>query len=219
MMHRGLELRVRGRLLAVPASLLMALVVAGCADVPPSVTPEPPPDALALILGPLRADTIPVPDALARSAALACRNDGSFKALPADLRLTGVDARGAARLTLMFQGAKAFALCDVTIGGAGAMTVSGATTGTERENADGPLDMRLWGLSGSQRAGEAREESASGAVGGQIRAVDILLADRSTVRATVSAGMFTAWWRTLHAVAIRGYDATGAKVAEQPIAQ
>jgi hypothetical protein len=217
-MHRDRVLRARRPLLVALFGLLTAVTLGCSENPPPSATPPPFAEVMAAVMGPLRPDPVAVPDELAVQANAACQRDSSLLTLPPDLRLSGVDARGAGRVTLIYQGARAYALCDVTIRDAATLVVSGTTTGSDRAALSGPFDLQVWGGSTAQEAGKPREQSVIGATGAGIASVDVLLADGSTVRATVRAGIFTVWWRTLNGTSARGYDANGTKVAEEPIA-
>jgi hypothetical protein len=217
MMHRALELRVPARLLAVPATLLIALVIVGYGEPPPSASTQPDADAIAVLTGPTGAVPVRVPTAVANQALVACQNDASFARLPADVRVTGIDARGGGRIRLLLEGTKAFASCGLVMDALGAMHVGDVSTGfgQDLDPLVGPFDLQIWSWSSESSGGQVSEERVIGGVGPGIAAVEIVLADGSAVRATVSGGMFTAWWPAVRGVVIRGYDTTGAKVAEQ----
>jgi hypothetical protein len=151
--------------------------------------------ALGALLGPWRAEPIPLWPALLAEVARKCA--GSMQPFPA-VPLVAVDARGGGRVQALFAGAGRQAACyDMTIdmrGAVGAMG-GGMTSMGDVQPPIGAQALRSAGLSTSGGDANAVASSVvSGEAGAAIVTVVIAMPGQARMRATLANGWYLFWW-------------------------
>ena len=172
--------------------------------------PETSPAVGAGFAEPWQPVPFPVPADLVAAAEAACRAQGP-QDVPADAQLALVDARGEARLTLIFSTAGLGAWCDADFkadrGWFASASVGLDTTDPGPNEADvsltaGSTDM---GIEGAER----QRSAVLGRVGPGVAGVDIIR-KVGAIKATVANRWFVAWWPSgEERVQIQAKDANG----------
>lgn len=219
----------QGRAFSVAQSavgLALVALLTGCGTSTPEATDDQgdrpaagqldPAAAAAALLGPWRANPVPLWPALLETVARACST--SLQPFP-PVPLVAVDARGMGRLQAMFAGPAGIAACsDMTIDKAGTVSaMGGGMTGTDP--APGPLDdhaLVSWGVSSSGGGGGAITSSViMGQAGAGVARVVVLMPGQVQMTATLANGWYLFWWPAALPVGTKviGLDGIGAQVA------
>jgi len=198
-----------GPLLRATTWVSLVMLLVGCTG-GPSATPSPATfdpaaapvivdeaTALGALLGPWRAEPIPLWPALLAEIARDC--PASMRPFPA-VPLVAVDARGGGRLQALFAGAGRQAACyDMTIdrqGAVGAMG-GGMTSTGDGQSPVGARALRSAGVSSSAIGADRNAITSSvfiGEAGAEIATVVIAMPGQARMRATLANGWYLFWW-------------------------
>jgi hypothetical protein len=195
------------------AALVAALLIGGCGDSSESLLAVAGTDE---ILGPYQTEPYQAYDP-AMLEALGEECAGMLGGIGTAYQLVLADGRGGRRLMLLYASANGFAECFGRFDPEGRPLADGGGTSTgDMPVPLGPSEIRVEsGGGGSSDGGEAWAY-VHGAAGSGITRVVLELADGTQITASLAGGRFAAWWPgQIETVRVRGYDETGALVADE----
>jgi hypothetical protein len=166
--------------------------------------------------GPWRAEPMPVDVATAAAGEKACQDARpriGREHLIAD-KLVAIDARGGARLTLIFAGpGNNYMECQLSIDAKGDFTFTGGVVQEVDSLLVAPNELAILGAGGDM--GFVESSSVSGQIGAAITEVHVAFAAGGVLRASIGGGWFTAWWPNHDmSFTVEGFDASGMKITE-----
>jgi hypothetical protein len=204
---------------ALLAITIAVTVCAGCDD-----ADSAPPAVIHDLAEPWQAAPFPVDPAIIAGAQRVCR-DPAGGALPdATMPLVLADTRGGNFLFLMFANGFNDGQCFVERGADGRFVSQGGG-GSLGGNVRAPLPPNgiEFGGGGSQSTSRGpglpddTKSFGTGRVGDGVAVVEVVLADNTSLQASLNAGWYAAWWPSDASVkVVRAYDRGGSMIGSAP---